>query len=221
MRILDIGYGTGSATKAWIGFSNEIIGVDLNGEATITGDWTKEETWTEIIKHGPYDWVWFSPDCAIFSMAGFGKNRPQHIKDGMPVSERAIAEVEGIEYVLSKIQDLDPGYGWVMENPRAMMRTMRFVKRYHRVTVTYCQYGDKRQKPTDLFGNIPMTFRPKMCKAGDRCHIATPRGSRHNKSTQSMGKVEAGRVPFGLSAELMVSVIVSKGRTYPTLEDYA
>ena len=41
-----------------------------------------------------------------------------------------------------------------------------------------CQYGDTRQKPTDIWTNHPdPKFKP-MCHKGDPCHVAAPRGAR-------------------------------------------
>ena len=31
-------------------------------------------------------------------------------------------------------------------------------------TVSYCQYGSKYMKPTDLWGRLPPSFVPKMCR---------------------------------------------------------
>jgi len=217
MNVLDIGYGTGSATVAFRAHGHRVVGVDWEHEATICGDWTDENTWAEIDCHGPYDFVWFSPDCSIFSMANM--RWEPNIRDGVPISERAIREVEGIKLVLHKIERMRPKYGFIMENPRALMRTMDFVKNLHRVTVTYCQYGDTRQKPTDLFGHIPATFRPKECRRGHRCHTPAPRGSRD--STQGMDTKEAGMIPYGLSLAIYKAIIESQGKTYPTLGDFA
>lgn len=47
---------------------------------------------------------------------------------------------------------------------------------FKRITVTYCQYGDKRMKPTDLWINF--NFDGKMCRNRDKCHVSAPRGSR-------------------------------------------
>ena len=58
------------------------------------------------------------------------------------------------------------------------MRKMDFMQELPRYTVTYCQYGDTRMKPTDLWTNHPEpNFRP-MCKNGEPCHVAAPRGSK-------------------------------------------
>ena len=56
------------------------------------------------------------------------------------------------------------------------LRKMSFMKDLPRYTVTYCQYGDQRQKPTDIWTNHPNPeFKPP-CKRGSSCHIAAPRG---------------------------------------------
>lgn len=62
-----------------------------------------------------------------------------------------------------------------------MLRKMTFMQKYNeagRYTVAYCQYGDDRQKPTDIWTNHPEpNFKP-MCKRGAPCHVSAPRGSR-------------------------------------------
>lgn len=71
---------------------------------------------------------------------------------------------------------------------------MRFMQGLPRYTVTYCQYGDKRMKPTDIFTNYPNpNFKP-MCRNGDNCHEPAPRGSR--TGTQGIkGSRERSRIP--------------------------
>lgn len=55
---------------------------------------------------------------------------------------------------------------------------MVWMKSLPRYTVTYCQYGDTRMKPTDIWTNHPdPRFKP-MCKNGDPCHVPAPRGSK-------------------------------------------
>ena len=54
---------------------------------------------------------------------------------------------------------------------------MDFMRGLPRYTVTYCQYGDTRMKPTDIWTNHPNpNFKPA-CKNGDKCHVSAPRGS--------------------------------------------
>ena len=55
---------------------------------------------------------------------------------------------------------------------------MNFMKNLPRYTITYCQYGDTRMKPTDIWTNHPNpNFKP-MCHNGDSCHESAPRGSK-------------------------------------------
>lgn len=51
-------------------------------------------------------------------------------------------------------------------------------ERSSRYTVTYCQYGDNRMKPTDIWTNHPDPKFLPMCHNGDSCHVAAPRGSK-------------------------------------------
>jgi hypothetical protein len=63
-----------------------------------------------------------------------------------------------------------------------------------RYTITYCQYGDTRMKPTDIWTNHPdPQFRP-MCKNGDSCHESAPRGAK--TGTQGMsGHITRSMIP--------------------------
>lgn len=57
------------------------------------------------------------------------------------------------------------------------MRKMDFMQDLPRYTVTYCQYGETRMKPTDLWTNHPdPKFKPP-CKNGAPCHVRAPRGA--------------------------------------------
>lgn len=73
-----------------------------------------------------------------------------------------------------------------IENPRAVLRKMPFMRGIDRTTVTYCSYGHNSMKPTDIWSNnIDNLFQngwipKKMCHNGNKnCHYeAAPRGSR-------------------------------------------
>lgn len=60
-----------------------------------------------------------------------------------------------------------------------------------------CQYGERRQKPTDIWTNHPdPQFKPP-CKRGASCHDAAPRGSR--TGTQGLKNArEKARIPVAL-----------------------
>ena len=52
---------------------------------------------------------------------------------------------------------------------------MSFMDGLPRYTVTYCQYGDFRMKPTDIWTNHPNPRFKAMCHNGDPCHMPNPR----------------------------------------------
>ena len=122
--------------------------------------------------------IWASPDCTTYSIAAISHHRRKE-EDGnlAPVSDYAKFCDAVNHHVLDLIKELNPKFFFI-ENPRGGLRKMRFMRDLPRYTVTYCQYGDTRMKPTDIFTNHPNPkFKPP-CKNGSPCHIAAPRGSK-------------------------------------------
>jgi hypothetical protein len=102
-------------------------------------------------------------------------------------------------------ETLNPTYGFIIENPRGMLRKLPPVQGLERRTVTYCQYGDTRMKPTDLWGTVPGWEPQPPCKNGAPCHEAAPRGSR--TGTQGIdGAKDRSRVPYGLGLEVLKAI---------------
>ena len=74
-----------------------------------------------------------------------------------------------------------------------------------RNTVTYCQYGDDRMKPTDIWTNNELWTPRPMCKNGMTCHIAAPRGSK--TGTQGLkGAEQRSIVPNELCLEVLSQI---------------
>ena len=100
---------------------------------------------------------------------------------------------------------------YYIENPRAMLRKMDFMRGMNRTTVTYCSYGDTRMKPTDIWSNnifdmfnlIGWQPRPICFNGNIKCqHEAAPRGSR--TGTQGLkGNYERSKVPYQLCNEIL------------------
>ena len=77
------------------------------------------------------------------------------------------------------------------------MRKTEWMQGIPRYTVTYCQYGDKRMKPTDIWTNHPMPGFLPPCKNGDSCHEPAPRGAK--TGTQGIkGTRDRSRIPAAL-----------------------
>jgi hypothetical protein len=108
------------------------------------------------------------------------------------------------------IHELQPRYGYLIENPMGMLRKLPVVADLERRTVTYCQYGDTRQKPTDLWGDVPgWTSRP-MCKRGADCHESAPRGSK--TGTQGLSKAKyRSMIPYELGLEIRTAIVAHNG----------
>jgi site-specific DNA-cytosine methylase len=154
------------------------------------------------------DVLWFSPPCTGFSIAGisnhFAVRKGKHVaisqtsKLGIKLLEKTI---EIIDYYLK----INPKLIFFIENPRCVMRKMPQLARFKRRTVTYCQYGDKRMKPTDIWTNCER-FKPKMCKNGAPCHVAAPRGSR--TGTQGLkGAYDRSKIPKLLCEDIIKSCL--------------
>jgi hypothetical protein len=150
-----------------------------------------------VLKALPWDpdVILASPPCQSFSTMSMGK---MWTHDGMPKHPTA---VEGRRLVLATLRiiaALRPGW-WVMENPRARLRSLDLLDGIPRRTVWYCRLGEERAKPTDLWGAFPDGLvLPPECHNGNPDHIAAPRGSRGG----TQGGVSAdisGRVPYALS----------------------
>ena len=207
MKILDLFCGTKSIANAF----------EKRGHQVYTVDWNKEFepslcadigalTADDIIKlcGGKPDVIWASPDCTTFSVAAISKHR---IKDQngvlIPTSEYA-KQCDLIDaHLIDLIEQLNPKY-WFIENPRGGMRKASFMRdlNKYRHTVTYCQYGDFRMKPTDIWTNHPNpNFKPP-CKNGDSCHVSAPRGSQ--TGTQGLkGARDRSRIPKGFCEHIV------------------
>jgi len=206
MKVLELFAGTRSISKAF----------EANGHETFCIEWSEDfenidlcadilTVTAEMIldRFGRPDVIWASPDCTTFSIAAISHHRRKNPVTGNldPVSDYAKFCDAVDKHVLQLIQELKPKY-WFIENPRGGMRKMEWMQGLPQYTVTYCQYGDNRMKPTDIWTNHPSpNFRP-MCKNGDTCHEAAPRGSK--TGTQGLkGSKERSVIPEGLCKHIV------------------
>lgn len=204
MLIFDFFSGTGSSTQAFKDAGHTVITFELDSsfEATENVDVMILTAKDLIAKYGRPDFIWASPPCTAFSVASMGHHWTGGKQAYVPKTEAARFSQELVRHTLQLINDLMPTKGWLMENPRGMLRKLKVVEGIERRTVTYCQYGDERMKPTDLWGYVP-NWKPRpMCKNGEPCHVAAPRGAK--TGTQGLkGAKERSRVPYQLGEELL------------------
>lgn len=148
------------------------------------------------------DIVWASPPCQRFSVMTLGRNWKK-INDThhIPLCREAEKAYGLVVHTLMLIQELGPKY-YIIENPCAKLRKLWPMTELPRYRVTYCQYGDTRMKPTDIWTNAPWTPRPN-CSPGDPCHDASPRGSRTGTQSASLDPLSRSQVPADLCKELI------------------
>jgi hypothetical protein len=207
MLIFDLFAGTGSATAAFSKAGHKVVRFELDKtfEAEESIDILSLTADEAVEKYGKPDFVWASPPCTCFSVASMGV----HWKSGgaSPVArtDKALKAIELVKHTLDLIDAWSPVNGWLMENPRGMLRKLEVVKGLPRRTVTYCQYGDTRQKPTDLWGVVPGWDPKPACSPGSACHVAAPRGSRTGTQGLKNAK-QRSIVPAALGEEILNSI---------------
>lgn len=208
MKALELFAGTRSIGKAFEKSGHEVFSIEWDKQHENI-DWyvdISKITANDILERfGKPDIIWSSPDCTSYSIAAISYHRTKE-EDGnlAPKSEYAKFCDMLNQHVLKLIEELYPKY-YFIENPRGVMRKMRFMKDIPRYTVWYCQYGDKRAKPTDIWTNHPNpSFKP-VCKNGNKdCHHEpAPRGAK--TGTQGLEKVDRSRIPKEL-CEHIVSI---------------
>ena len=207
MKVLELFAGTRSIGKAFEEAEHEVYSIDwdksfdnINWHTDI-GKITAQDI---LERFGKPDVIWASPDCTTFSIAAISHHRFKG-EDGLlyPKSEYAKSCDEIDTNMMRLIEELNPKY-WFVENPRCGMRKSVFMQKYnkYRHTITYCQYGDTRMKPTDIWTNHPdPKFKP-MCKNGDPCHDKAPRGSK--TGTQGLAnKKDRSVIPYKLCKHIV------------------
>lgn len=197
MKVLELFAGTRSIGKAFESKGHEVFSVDwgnkfenINLNCDIST--LKAETVLELFCKP--DIIWASPDCTTYSISAISHHREREDNGNLKAKSEYAKFCDNCNLNLLKlISDLNPKYFFI-ENPRGGFRKMDFIKNINRYTITYCQYGDNRMKPTDIFTNHTNTNFKPMCKNGDPCHVSAPRGSK--TGTQGLkGSVQRSIIP--------------------------
>lgn len=208
MKTVELFAGTQSFSKIAREFGHETFCVDNNPkfDNDLTIDLLKGLTPELRGKIIEADVVWMSPPCTTFSMAAGNTHwnadrspKTQNARDGKTML-LICWEIARLCELKNKI--------FFIENPRARARW--FLPEGYRKTAWYCQYGDTRAKPTDIWTNLK-DWNPRTChnfkkNQPKHCHHeAAPRGSK--TGTQGMkGNMERSVVPRELFIEIFKEI---------------
>jgi len=150
-------------------------------------------------------------DCTTYTISAISTHR-----NGIePKSEYAKkcdrVNIHVIDLIKQRLKT-DPTLTFTFENPRGMLRHMPFMQEFKRYTVWYCQYGDERAKPTDIWTNLnwdprPMCRNYKYDKEGNiidkHCHHESARRGAKTGTQGRKGSYERSKMPRELCIELL------------------
>lgn len=153
------------------------------------------------------DMIWASPDCTTYTIAAISKHR-----NGIVPKSDYAAKCDYVNQHFISLIDrwlcINPKMVFFIENPRGMMRKMPFMQKFNRHTVWYCQYGDDRAKPTDIWTNSTKWIPRPPCKNGNRnCHHqSAPRGSKAGTQGRN-DSYNRSKIPEWLCVDVINSII--------------
>jgi hypothetical protein len=200
LNVVDLFSGLEGWSQAWRDRGHNVFRVEINDK------WPAEHrdvlTLTKELLPWKPDVVLASPPCTSFSMMSIGTHWTH---DNQPKTPTAEMGIRLVRKTLEFIKESKPKF-YLVENPRAKLRKMAEMNQpaLVRSTVTYCRYGERRMKPTDLWGRMPIGFKFRdMCHNGNPDHEAAPRGSR--TGTQGMSSADSAKIPYELAKEVCIA----------------
>lgn len=198
-KILELFAGSRCIGRAAEKLGHEVFSVDWTNYENIDMVIDIENLTLDMLPWVP-DHIHASFDCTTYTIAAISTHR----NGTEPKSAYAIKCDRVNQHVIDLVKQTDATY--TFENPRGMLRKMPFMQQFTRYTVWYCQYGDDRAKPTDIWTDLNWTPKPVCHNGNKNCHHATaPRGSKTGTQRRK-GSFERSKIPELLCNELMLAI---------------
>ena len=220
MRVLELFAGSRSIGRAAESLGFDVFSIDWE-------DYNGIDLTIDIgnlkISDVPFvpDVIWASPDCTTYTIAACSTHRT-NTKE--PKSDYAIKCDEVNQHWLGLIKqwlEINPAMVFFIENPRGMLRHMDWMQEYNRETVWYCQYGDTRAKPTDIWTNSKTWIPKPRCKnykynkegviIDRHCHHESARRGAKTGTQGLKGAYARSKIPEKLCLEILRSTSQYEG----------
>ena len=202
LKILDLCSGLGGFSEAFIERGHFVMRIDNDArfsdiKNTIIFDINHLDWWMD------FDVILVAPPCDTFSVASISTHWMGGVRAYEPKTTKCKEMIELIKQCLETIHHLEPQL-YFIENPRGVLRKLELMEGLPRKTVTYCQYGENRMKPTDIWTNSKEWEPRPMCKNGDSCHERAPRGAKTGTQGLKNSALRA-LIPYELSLEICLA----------------
>jgi len=194
LKIVELFAGTKSCSKVARRLGHKTWTNDINPDfnCDLTGDILEEEIQVQIMNEVKNaDVVWMSPECTKWSLSA---GNTYWTKYRMP---RRDDVYDSIKMMLFCRFVAD----YCVKNNKFF-----FIENPNGKRCWYCQYGDTRAKPTNIWTNLE-NWNPKTCHNGNKdCHHeSAPRGSK--TGTQGLkGSINRSRIPPKLFVEIFETI---------------
>lgn len=223
LKILDLCSGLGGFSEAFLKRGHQVIRIDIDKRFkdvphTIIGDvfkiasiqpaeyirgfGLKKGTKLKDIIYNDVDVILASPPCQAFSVASISHHWTGGKGAYIPKTQFAGLSMELVKKISSIVKSASAIY--FIENPRCVLRKLGILDNHPRHTITYCQYGENRMKPTDIWTNSKEWEPRSMCKNGDPCHERAPRGAKTGTQGLKNSALRA-LIPYELSLEICIA----------------